>query len=67
MQLSDGTVLQGKGSRVQVPEGQRVRLTLPGGGGYGDVEERDRAKVMNDVRNGYISLDAARGVYGIDV
>lgn len=50
-----------------MPEGQRVRLTLPGGGGYGDVEERDRAKVMNDVRNGYISLDAARGVYGIDV
>ncbi|MCB4320708.1 hydantoinase B/oxoprolinase family protein [Alcaligenes sp. 13f] len=67
LQLSDGTVLQGKASRVQVPDGQRLILTLPGGGGYGDVQERDDKKVVNDVRNGYISADAAREVYGVDL
>ncbi len=36
-----------------------------GGAGVGDPRERDRAKVREDVRNGYVSLEAARRVYGL--
>ncbi|GGE56266.1 MAG TPA: hydantoinase B/oxoprolinase family protein [Paenalcaligenes hominis] len=67
VQLSDGTQLKGKGSRVRVPTGQRVVLTLPGGGGYGPVKNRDPQKVRDDVRNGYISTATAKDIYGVDV
>lgn len=36
-----------------------------GGGGFGSPEERDAAKVVNDVRQGYVSRDVARRVYGV--
>ncbi len=36
-----------------------------GGGGYGDPLERDPALVLQDVREGYVSLDAARETYGV--
>ncbi|MBJ7331511.1 MAG: hydantoinase B/oxoprolinase family protein [Solirubrobacteraceae bacterium] len=35
-----------------------------GGGGFGDPRERDRDAVADDVRNGYITADEARDVYG---
>ena len=37
-----------------------------GGGGYGDPRERDRETVRRDLRNGVISPDAARDLYGLD-
>lgn len=43
-----------------------VRLELPGGGGYGDPRMRDRQLVESDLRNGYITLEAARRDYGYD-
>ncbi len=36
-----------------------------GGGGYGDPHERPRATVAEDVRNGYVSHEAAVRDYGI--
>jgi N-methylhydantoinase B len=36
-----------------------------GGGGWGDPFKRDPAKVLDDVRNGYISLACARTEYGV--
>jgi N-methylhydantoinase B len=44
--------------------GDAVRLLLPGGGGYGDPRERDRALVEADLRHGYITPEAARREYG---
>ncbi|PYO29743.1 MAG: methylhydantoinase [Candidatus Rokuibacteriota bacterium] len=44
--------------------GQVVRLLLPGGGGYADPRERDRALVAADLRNGTITPAAARREYG---
>jgi N-methylhydantoinase B len=41
-----------------------VHLKLPGGGGYGDPRMRDRAEVETDLRNGYVTLLAARRDYG---
>jgi len=44
-----------------------VRMTLnpPGGGGYGDPLDRDPQRVFDDVVNGYVSIAAAREIYGV--
>ena len=39
-------------------------LVTPGGGGFGDPKERDRADVAADVRNGKVTDEAAREIYG---
>jgi N-methylhydantoinase B len=51
-------------TNVRLEAGQRVRLDTPGGGGFGDPLERERADVERDVRLGYVSEDAARALYG---
>ena len=43
----------------------RVQLNLPGGGGYGDPLQRPVEFVLNDVINGYVSLEAAERDYGV--
>ena len=63
--LTDGTVLRGKG-RQSIASGQRLRLRLPGGGGYGDPHARDRDRVRADLRAGYITEQQARDDYGLD-
>jgi N-methylhydantoinase B len=62
-ELDDGTPMRGKGWQA-VPPGRRVRLALPGGGGYGPARERDRALVRRDVALGYVSREAAIRDYG---
>lgn len=52
-------------TREELPAGTTVTLDLPGGGGYGDPHARDAAKVADDVRLGYVSIDAARNAYGV--
>lgn len=61
--LDDGTPLRGKGSGVPVPAGRRIVLELPGGGGYGDPRQRDRASIDHDLRNGYITPEHAQAEY----
>lgn len=62
--LSDGTNLRGKG-RQKILNGQRLILSLPGGGGYGDPKARDRAQVQSDLDAGYITEDQAKSEYGL--
>jgi N-methylhydantoinase B len=38
-----------------------------GGGGWGNPLERDVQTVCDDVRDGFVSVEAARRVYGLDV
>jgi N-methylhydantoinase B len=45
--------------------GDRVQLNLPGGGGYGNPFQRPVELVLNDVINGYVSLEAAEREYGV--
>lgn len=45
----------------------RVHLSPPGGGGYGDPLTRDPTQVLEDVVNGYISVEAAERDYGVVV
>ncbi|MCA9967576.1 MAG: hydantoinase B/oxoprolinase family protein [Anaerolineales bacterium] len=47
--------------------GVKMSLNPPGGGGYGDPHQRDPQKVLADVVNGYVSIEAAREVYGVAV
>jgi N-methylhydantoinase B len=49
-----------------VPAGTVFRQVAGGGGGYGDPRERPRELVAADVRNGVVSIDAAREDYGYD-
>nr|NIN69503.1 hydantoinase B/oxoprolinase family protein [Anaerolineae bacterium] len=47
--------------------GDVVSLRLPGAGGYGDPAARDRTALLQDVRDGKVSLEGARRHYGIEV
>jgi N-methylhydantoinase B len=38
-----------------------------GGGGYGNPRERDHQAVLKDVREGKISVERAKTVYGVDI
>jgi N-methylhydantoinase B len=45
--------------------GDLLRLERPGGGGMGDPLERPAEKVLEDVRQGYVSIESARLEYGV--
>ena len=44
-----------------------VSLNPPGGGGYGKPKERNPQLVLQDVINGYVSIEAARELYGVEI
>ncbi|MDX2201276.1 MAG: hydantoinase B/oxoprolinase family protein [Hyphomicrobiaceae bacterium] len=52
---------------VRLRAGQRVRLETPGGGGWGDPRRREPARVCQDVRQGLITVEAARRDYSVVV
>lgn len=62
VELTDGTVMRGKGRQL-VKNGQRLRLKLPGGGGYGKATDRDKAQVRSDLAAGYITNKQAQQDY----
>jgi N-methylhydantoinase B len=62
VQLASGATLRTKGFQI-IPDGERLLLLLPGGGGMGDPATRDPAQVAMDVRNGLVSVEAARTLY----
>lgn len=62
--LADGTHPHPK-SRYSLPAGQHVILKLPGGGGLNPPTLRDPQRVLDDVRQGYVSLDRAATDYGV--
>jgi len=64
VRLASGKTFASKGLQ-EVPAGDTLILELPGGGGHGDPTGRDRLAIENDLRQGYITADQARTVYGI--
>jgi N-methylhydantoinase B len=44
-----------------------VEVVFAGGGGLGDPRERDAELVLTDVRNGIVSVQSAREVYGVAI
>lgn len=51
--------------RHEVPAGATAVVVTAGGGGWGDPLGRDPARVAADVRDDYVSLEAARDRYGV--
>lgn len=65
MYLPDGTVVDcSRVTGLRVPKGAVVQVFSGGGAGYGDPSERDRAAILDDVREGYGTLEAVRKDYG---
>jgi N-methylhydantoinase B len=64
VELKSGATLRTKGLQI-IPDGDRLVLSLPGGGGMGDPHERDPALVARDVRDGLVSAAAARRDYKV--
>ena len=64
VELASGKKLRAKGQQ-SIPPGDRLQLTLPGGAGYGDPFARDAGRVLEDVRDGLISEEAAKRDYGV--
>ena len=64
---ADGSsaALPSKVPHTVVAAGDRFVCEGPAGGGYGDPLERDPAKVLDDVLDGFISGDAAERDYGV--
>ena len=52
---------------LEVNEGDVIRLHTANGAGYGDPRRRPRELVLGDVRDGYVSEETARTVYGTEV
>jgi N-methylhydantoinase B len=51
--------------RAMVKAGDAYILRSGGGGGFGSPLERPVERVQDDVRQGYVSVDAARDYYGV--
>jgi N-methylhydantoinase B len=51
--------------RAKVKAGDAYVLRSGGGGGFGSPLERPEEDVQHDVRQGYVSLEAARDYYGV--
>ena len=66
--VNEGTpeqiILPAKGTR-QLKKGDTYTVYSSGGGGWGDPLQRDPAAVLDDVKNGYVTLKAARTLYGV--
>ena len=62
--LSDGTHPHPK-RKYRLQPDQTLTLRLPGGGGFHPPWERDSARVLDDVRQGLVSAEAALERYGV--
>jgi len=51
---------------LTLDEGDVIRIHTATGGGYGDPRNRRRELVLQDVRDGYLTPERARAVYGLD-
>ena len=61
---ADGVALRPK-TVIPLEPGQQVLVALPGGAGYGDPFSRPVSSVLDDVIDGYVSLEAAERDYGV--
>ena len=47
--------------------GDTIEITVPNSGGYGDPVEREPALVLDDVLDGFTSLEQAREIYRVAI
>ena len=69
---SDCVVVSENGARKRLPSkvtttvkrGDRIIVTTPGGGGWGNPRKRSKEAIETDIREGFISRARAKMVYG---
>ncbi|MBV5270961.1 MAG: hydantoinase B/oxoprolinase family protein, partial [Afipia sp.] len=71
-QTAGGEVMRAAGDRsvlrkgkMEMESGDVVVISSGGGGGHGPAYERDPARVLRDVMEGYVSVEAAERDYGV--
>jgi N-methylhydantoinase B len=60
-------VIRPQDGNVRLHPGDVLRREQPGSGGYGDARTRPPERVLEDVREGYVSPESAREIYGVAV
>ena len=58
-------VVAGKTARTLLKRGDVARLVTGTGGGWGDPRERPVEDVVEDVRDGYVTVEQAERDYGV--
>lgn len=66
IQVRDDAPFERSGREV-MHKGDRVRFSQPGGGGFGDPQDRGLAAIERDLKLGYISTEEAARNYGVSV
>ena len=64
LHLRSGKPLKPKGTHI-IAAGERLIAEMPGGGGYGPPSEREPEAVASDLRDGYVSAQAAHDIYRV--
>ena len=54
-----------KDQNILIEEGDTIRVSTPGGGGYGNPFQRDPELVSRDVHRGYYSSEEAQVRFGV--
>ena len=62
-----GTTSLGKFSNLPLKKGDKIRLIMPGGGGWGSPLSRDAKLVEADLAEALITTEEARDTYGVVV
>ncbi len=60
----DGIEIKGKGKQF-IPDGRKVQMAFPGGGGFGNSSDRNKMSIKRDLALGYISENSARLHYNL--
>ncbi|MDP2707206.1 MAG: hydantoinase B/oxoprolinase family protein, partial [Burkholderiales bacterium] len=50
-----------------IKRGQHLRIMTPGGGGFGDPGQRDRAALKRDFLDGKVTAEKIKQDYGVDI
>jgi N-methylhydantoinase B len=61
----ESSALPGKVSGFPLERGDVLLMESSGGGGFGDPLERDPARVVVDIGEGYVTPPAAEAIYGV--
>ena len=64
-ETSDAKHLPSRFGDHRLGANETIRVERPGGGGLGNPFNRPVDKVVEDVRQGYVSVDSARAQYGV--
>jgi N-methylhydantoinase B len=56
-----------KDQGIRIAEGDRVHVSTPGGGGFGDPFKRDPQAVLRDLYQGYYTIGDAEDLFGVVV